>query len=432
MKRVIIALSLLSLIVLLSPSLQIAQAQVTLPAPVERQGSKPTLEVDVAYTDHYSPEDVSSYWTPQMLQSARPYDLRTFEGAPNRGVANQLRAAPDDVGPVRLSPSGAPGETPRVFEMTTEEALVRLGGNVTPQAGGGTPPSIPPVLNPPFEYTRYRLFPDIRRVRKTFPYRAVGKLFFTIPYVGIFVCSGSVVSAVNRSVVWTAGHCVVTPAGTFPGQAEPLQHTNFLFIPAFHRNHLSGHMDNPFGAWTAHASVTLNLWSVAGLSEYDYAALVMARGGKRGRALIAKKTGFLGFLTNFPRFQHWHVSGYPAGPQSPPSPGPIFDGGHQEICTALLGALDQPSGIPGVDPPTNGIGCDQTGGASGGPWLLDFSGSPGFNNLVNSNNSYRYVCITPECLDQFPFLPLELYGPYFGAGAALVKQFAETIHVPRR
>jgi hypothetical protein len=58
--------------------------------------------------------------------------------------------------------------------------------------------------------------------------------------------------------------------------------------------------------------------------------------------------------------------------------------------------------MPPVDPETIGIGCDMTGGSSGGPWIVDW----GTNNYLNSNVSYGYIGVP----DQF-------YGPYFGDAA---------------
>jgi hypothetical protein len=52
------------------------------------------------------------------------------------------------------------------------------------------------------------------------------------------------------------------------------------------------------------------------------------------------------------------------------------------------------------------IGCDMTGGSSGGGWVIeDASG----NAFVNSVNSYKYIS---------PSEPLAMYGPYHGDGTA--------------
>jgi hypothetical protein len=76
-----------------------------------------------------------------------------------------------------------------------------------------------------FSYTRHRLFPE--KAYQKFPYRVIGKLFFTIPGQGNFVCSASVVNSANNSVVWTAGHCLVSPNPPSP----PTVHTNVVFVP---------------------------------------------------------------------------------------------------------------------------------------------------------------------------------------------------------
>jgi hypothetical protein len=50
-----------------------------------------------------------------------------------------------------------------------------------------------------------------------------------------------------------------------------------------------------------------------------------------------------------------------------------------------------------------------TGGSSGGPWILNFSGQAGGTNYLNGNNSYRYT-----------MHPQELFSPYFGDAAKLL------------
>jgi hypothetical protein len=235
----------------------------------------------------------------------------------------------------------------------------------------------------------------------------VGKLFFTVPGVGDFVCSGSSVNSANRSVVWTAGHCVYSPGVGF--------HTNFLFVPARRVG------ANPIGGWTATQAITLLGWA-AGLFEYDHGALVTAPGGLTGRCLN-DEAGFLGFLANVARTQNWHMAGYPAAPRAlaHTPPGPQFDGEHQEICEATWAADDLPTGGAG-DPPTVGAGCDQTGGTSGGPWTLDYSGFGGLTNLINGNNSYRYTGPNPP-------EDLKLFSPYFTTGAINVRAAAQAVPV---
>jgi hypothetical protein len=281
----------------------------------------------------------------------------------------------------------------------------------SPEAGNGTPAAVPGVANGSFVYTRYRLFPDAAVVRNRPPYRAIGKLFYTVPGDGDFTCSAASVSSANLSVVWTAGHCLATPGVGF--------HADFLFVPAFHGHGAAVNL--PFGTWTASVAATLVGWLQEGFYEYDVGALALAPGGLTDMR-VGEAVGFLGFAANLPRRQHWHAIGYPVERQSPPSPGPPFDGGHQEVCAAAFAANDQPTGLLNVDPPAVGIGCDQSGGASGGPWVLDLSGVAEFTNLINGNNSYRYFGCAPR-----DACNLELYSPYFGVGALNLMQFAEQI-----
>lgn len=57
------------------------------------------------------------------------------------------------------------------------------------------------------------------------------------------------------------------------------------------------------------------------------------------------------------------------------------------------------NGSVGCSPDPIGIGCDMTGGCSGGPWIWQF----GVGNYLNGDNSYRRSG-----------KPQELYSPYFG------------------
>lgn len=119
--------------------------------------------------------------------------------------------------------------------------------------------------------------------------------------------------------------------------------------------------------------------------------------------LAAPSAGWLGFAWNWPRdTQHWHAIGYPAA-----SP---FDGRRQQVCAASDAIADT-----NFSPATIGIGCDQTGGTSGGPWIMNFSGFAGASNYLNGNQSYKYTS---------PAQPLAIYGPYFDSSS---KSLRDTI-----
>jgi len=95
-------------------------------------------------------------------------------------------------------------------------------------------------------------------------------------------------------------------------------------------------------------------------------------------------------------------------------PGAPFDGRHLESCGAQSGVAVTCGGNFVI-----GVGCDQTGGASGGPWVLDRTGSfDPFRNLLNGHNSFRFVCTDPDSVACAALhLELELFGPYLGEAA---------------
>lgn len=312
-----------------------------------------------------------AYWTEERMRNAQPVPMPQAFGAPS---AQPTDLAPLPSGPAVIANSGGPGDPP--VERVVDAAELS-GLDLDPQATPG-----------PFAFTGYRLFPNATVLYQQFPYVFVGKVFFTIPGQGDYVCSGSVVNAPNLSLVWTAGHCVYSPGVGW--------HTNFVFYPARHEG------QNPYAFWTANTLGTTTGWANNGMFEYDHGAAFMNPGGPGAGNFLIGQTGYLGFAANLPRQQHWHLQGYPA--EFP------FDGEHHHLCATDWATDDQPDGTPGVDPQTIGVGCDMTGGSSGGPWVVDLNGQPGSGNIVNGNTSYRYLGI-----------PNRLYGPYFGDGAIALR-----------
>ena len=344
----------------------------------------------ITSTQTVSGGEAKSYWTEERMLTAKPLPF-PMKAALNRPAAPiSIRETSRKA---TIASSGGPGDKP--YEMKVDSS--ELSALSVPEPVFGTAP---------FSFTRYRVFPDIKKTYKTYPYNVIGQLFFTIPGMGNFVCSASVINASNLSVVWTAGHCVYTPGIGF--------HTNVVFVPGTNNGKM------PFEFWNAKILATTMGWGFNALLEYDHGAVALYRGGKH-QMRVAEDLGYLGFLADAPRMQHWHLVGYPVNPRdlNTTPPGAQFDGLHQEICAAAWATDDQPTGNAAVDPATIGVGCDQTGGTSGGPWLVNFSGFAGLTNLVNGNNSYKYNN-----------LPLNLYGPYFTTGASNVRDAAQSVFVP--
>jgi hypothetical protein len=200
------------------------------------------------------------------------------------------------------------------------------------------------------------------------PYNPMhGKVFFSEGGQN-FVCSGTALTSGNQSTVWTAGHCVSNGAGTF--------HTNWSFVPAYRNG------SRPYGTWTARNLWTTSGWHNAGDFSVDLGAAAVSTSGG---STLTSVTGGRGITFNYARQQAYQSWGYPAAPP--------FTGGLSWICDSEW-ATDDTS----ASPPTIGIGCDMTGGSSGGGWIV--------GNAVASVNSYGYS-------NQ----PNVMYGPYQSSAA---------------
>jgi hypothetical protein len=219
----------------------------------------------------------------------------------------------------------------------------------------------------------------VKRVKR-FPKRTHGKVFFRLDGQN-FVCSGTSVKAPNRSLVWTAGHCVYEPGLVVGGFA-----TNWQFVPAYRRGHA------PFGEWPAQTLEATQQWKnsspVPGIGidpTYDFGAATVAPspGGRRLQGVV----GGRGIAFNLSRDRRYHAFGYPA--IRPPSE---FTGERMFRCDSRLTGNDRTVGPPAA----LRIACDMTSGSSGGGWVTN-------GGRVASVTSYGYAGE-----------PNSLYGPYMG------------------
>jgi V8-like Glu-specific endopeptidase len=212
------------------------------------------------------------------------------------------------------------------------------------------------------------------------PYRTHGKAFFSLGGSN-YVCSGTVINAISKRLVVTAGHCVA--------EAENYA-TNWMFVPGYRDG------DRPFGSWTARRLATTKGWFRSEDIRYDVGMATMRANGNGKR--IQEVVGARGVAFNRPRDQRYHAYGYPA--VSP------FNGQRLYMCNSEYQGADGGFGTPS---PMR-IACDMTGGSSGGGWVVR-------ERVVNSVVSYGYECTGPLGLP----LPCDnpeagkLFGPYFGS-----------------
>ena len=212
-----------------------------------------------------------------------------------------------------------------------------------------------------------RLNPSAKLVTTDLPgTRTIGRLFSKRPDGTDWVCSATLVDSANRSVVWTAGHCVHSGRGG-------TTHTNFAFVPAFRPQAAGG--PAPFGLWPATHWGAAVSWTLEGDASHfrrDFGGVVLAKDGL-GRTL----TDVLGAAQHiaFARKAPTRIAsfGFPAAPP--------FNGESLYLCGPnRLGRTGRVGGS-GANP--MGISCSQTAGTSGGPWLRDRDRATGIGTVVS-------------------------------------------------
>ncbi|MGW4424337.1 trypsin-like serine peptidase [Streptosporangium sp. NPDC004631] len=203
--------------------------------------------------------------------------------------------------------------------------------------------------------------------------RTTGRVFLTIDGVD-FVCSASSVRSANRDLVVTAGHCVKNGGGAWAD--------NWVFIPGYDRGR------RPYGQFTARRMFVAGPWARDGDDSHDVGMVAV---GRRDGRHLGDVAGAQDIAFGTPRGRQTHGFGFPA--DTP------YDGEHLVYCAGPV--RDDPHGQTG----DQGLRCDMTAGASGGPWLSGFNPATG-RGTVTSVSSFKYSDDRGT-----------MYGPYFGETA---------------
>jgi V8-like Glu-specific endopeptidase len=171
----------------------------------------------------------------------------------------------------------------------------------------------------------------------------VGKVFFTKPSGGDFVCSASALNSASKQLVITAGHCVHEGSGG--GWM-----LNWTFAPRYRNG------TRPFGTFAAKQFRAFNAWIDSGDLRRDVA--MVTTWPLNGQKLV-NVVGGHGLSWNYPRDVAVTVFGYP---------GNRDNGQLQWYCQGTTRGLSDGR----IE-----IQCDFGGGSSGGPWLREFNDSTG-------------------------------------------------------
>lgn len=222
------------------------------------------------------------------------------------------------------------------------------------------------------------------------PLLATGKVFFTMGTTN-YVCSGALANEnlSDRAIVLTAGHCV------WDNQSSSWA-TNFIFIPAYDSNPSTNCASTPGRCLVASSLVAssgftsqTSFTTQATLNDWGFAAVTET-----------SQTGFNLAVNSLTANDSVYAFGYPA--QFP------YNGSKLIYCSGPITADSKNGGL------TWGLGCNMTGGASGGPWLGLFNSSTYVGNL-SSVNSYKYTNDSTR-----------MYGPKFNANTQAAFEAAKT------
>jgi len=198
--------------------------------------------------------------------------------------------------------------------------------------------------------------------------RTNGRIFGFDRREGAYSCSGTALNTPSRSIVLTAGHCVIE---------DGVVGRHLSFVPAY------DHGLRPFGTFRVQVAYVMPPWIEGENPDFDVAALRVApsRFGK-----LADVVGGRGYVTGRWRLGDFQIYGYPAA---------ALKGEELRSCKAR-GLGSDPFTFHFLGPPTVPSSCDMAGGASGGAWIVEGA-------YVNGVTSYGY-----------PSEPGKLYSPYFG------------------
>ncbi len=279
-------------------------------------------------------------------------------------------------------PDAATGLRPAAIERAHPRSLPRVPADVAEEDQGGAERSGSIAGRPPSPLAaRLGPFQSGRVDDPTaYPYSANGRLFGRFRGLGAFSCSASVIRARNRSVIFTAGHCVKRP-----GRGGWVR--RLTFVPAYSDG------ARPFGRWQWKVVYTTKQWGRLGDPSFDYAAVVLKR--NRGRR-IADETGALGLAWGAKRNRTYRAVGYPQN-----------KAGGERMWECRSGYEGRDPFHRGRGPAPIGIGCDMKAGASGGGWMI-------FGDRVASLSSFALAG-----------RPNELYGPRFTKRAEQMRRRAQ-------
>lgn len=284
------------------------------------------------------PSAALRYWTEERMKAATPLP------GPEITAADASASTVASGKPVRIA--GTPADDSRVSpRMQATAGEVYEGGRIIP-------------------FKRFEIEDPSQS-----PFVMHGQVFGRTASGVPIGCSGTVVRSENKSVVWTAAHCLYEF-----GQYR----SDFVFQP--------GYKDGPssYGTWAATEILVPAEWRQNEDIRYDFGALVMAP--NEDGVKIGDAVGMRGIAFNQSPAEFFQSYGYPAVPQQ------YFDGERMHSCES--------QGSGRVFGTMVSMGCDMQFGSSGAGWIMR-------GGYLASNQSGGSPGTYPEIA----------WGPYLGTAA---------------
>lgn len=233
-----------------------------------------------------------------------------------------------------------------------------------------------------------------------------GRVLFHLS-TGDYICSGSVVDDGNatdgHAIVLTAGHCVT-------GNVSNSFATNWLFIPEFDSAPTYSCAATTYGCWVADALYASTAFATAGgfnntATRNDWGFARVTAGDRDGGQLDTKVGSFPISFSSVASGTVLSSFGYPAA--SPWT-------GNQLVYSRGAVSFDALNGNA-----TYGMTSNQTGGSSGGPWVIATNYTSYADASLRSVNSYKYN-----------FDKNSMYGPKFNGNTEAVYTAADAGGAP--